>query len=196
MTAARRYDRFITALLLVLLSISCGPAQAQEAEPFVVERADFRLDNSMLLLDLVVGGQIPDYIAIAIDKGFPVPFMFEVEIRARKRYWLDDPVVSLKQQYLLHYQPMLDSYVVFDVNNSERRYFDDLQMAVRFMEVVYNYSMLDINNLAPDREYYARVRYGIDTDELPLPLQSSWPWDDDWDLESDWFEWEVQSPAL
>jgi hypothetical protein len=194
MTAARRYDRFTTALLL-LLSISCGPSLAQEAEPFVIERAEFKLDRSMLLLNLVVDGRIPDYIAIAIDKGLPVPFMFEVEIRARKRFWLDDRVVSLKQQYLLHYQPMLNSYVLFDVNNSERRYFDDLQMAVRFMEVVYNYPMLDINNLAPDREYYARVRYGIDTDELPLPLQSSWPWDDDWDLESDWYEWQVQGPG-
>jgi len=191
--AERRYHRFTTALILLLL-INGGLAQAQEVDPFVIERADFRLDKSMLLLDLVVESHIPKYISIAIDKGFPVPFMFEVEIRARKRYWLDERMVSLKQRYLLHYQPMLDSYVVFDVNNSERRYFDDQRMAVHFMEVVYNYPMLDIKNLASDREYYARVRYGIDADKLPLPLQSSWPWDDDWDLKSDWYEWQVQAP--
>ena len=138
--------------------------------------------------------QLPDYIAIAIDQGFAVPIMFEVEIRARRNYWFDERVVSLKQQYLLHYQPMLNSYVVFDVNNSERRYFDVQQMAVRFMEVVYNYPMLDIKNLAPERDYYARVRFGIDADELPLPLQSNSPWADDWDLQSDWYEWPVQSP--
>jgi hypothetical protein len=193
MTAARRYHR-CSATLLLLLSINCGLSQAQQVEPFVIERAEFDLDKSMLLLDLAVDSQIPEYITIAIVQGFPVPIMFEVEIRAYKRYWFDDPVVSLKQQYLLHYQPMLDSYVVFDVNSSERRYFDSLQMAVRSMEVVYNYPMLDIKNLASDRDYYARARFGIDADELPLPLQSSWPWDDDWDLVSDWYEWPVQGP--
>ena len=193
MTAARHHHRFSTALLL-LLSICCGLSQAQEVEPFVIKRAEFNLDKSLLLLDLVADSHIPEYIIIAIERGFAVPIMFEVEIRARKRYWFDGRVVSLKQQYLLHHQPMLNSYVVIDINNSERRYFDNQQMAVRFIEVVYNYPMLDINNLAPDREYYARVRYGIDSDELPLPLQSSWPWDDDWDLTSDWYEWPVQGP--
>jgi len=194
MTAARRHDRSSTALLL-WLAIYCGLSLAQDVEPFVIKRADFSLDKTLLLLDLVVESHIPDYISIAIDRGFSVPIMFEVEIRARKRFWFDERVVSLKQQYLLHYQPMLDSYVVDDVNNSERRYFDNQQAAVRSIETVYNYPMLDIKNLAPDREYYARVRYGIDSDELPLPLKSSSPWDDDWDLKSDWYEWPVQGPG-
>lgn len=195
MTAARRYHRITTALLLLLV-INCGLSQAQDSEPFVIERAEFNLDKSLLLLDLKADSQLPDYIALAVDQGFSVPIMFEVEIRSRKSYWLDPRVVSLKQQYRLHYQPMLNSFVVFDVNNSERRYFDNRQTAVHFMEVVYNYPMLDIKNLLPDREYYARVRFGIDADELPLPLQSSWPWDDDWDLTSDWYEWQVQGPEL
>jgi len=103
--------------------------------------------------------------------------------------------VTLKQQYLLQHQPMLDSYVVLDVNSSERHYFDDLDSAVEFIEVVYNYPMLDINNLAPNRKYYARLRFGIDSDELPLPLKSSSLWDNDWDLKSDWYEWEVRRPG-
>lgn len=179
---------------LALLMLAVGVSMADDAEPFVVRSADFNLDQSLLLLDLAVDSEIPDYILIAIDQGFSVPIMFEVEILASKRYWLDDRVVSLKQQYLLHYQPMLDSYVVFDVNSSERRYFDNRRSAVRFIEVVYNYPMLNIMNLTPDRKYYARVRFGIDSDELPLPLQSNSLWDDDWDLKSDWYEWDLQSP--
>jgi hypothetical protein len=54
--------------------------------------------------------------------------------------------------------------------------------------------MFNIDNLAPGRDYYARVRYGIDTDELPLPLKSSSLWDNDWDLKSDWYEWDIQGP--
>ena len=191
--------RQLTRLLpcLAMLLIATGePAFADDDDPFVISRAEFRLDESLLRLDLVVVSAIPDYISIAIEQGFAVPLMFEVEIRATKRYWFDDRVVSLKQQYRLHHQPMLDSYVVVDVNSSERTYFSDRQTAVRYVEVVYNYPMLDINNLAPDREYYARVRFGIDADELPQPLKSSSLWDNDWDLTSDWYEWSVETSGL
>ena len=194
--SARHYRRFPNPALLLLLMLVCSVSSSQEPEPFEVVRAEFNLDESVLLLTLVVDSEIPDYISIAIDQGFSVPMMFEVEILASKRYWFDEPVVSLKQQYLLHYHPMLDSYVVFDVNSSERRYFDERQAAVRFIEVVYNYPMLNIKNLAPDRKYYARVRFGIDSDELPLPLKSSSLWDNDWDLKSDWYEWAVPESRL
>lgn len=194
MTPRRPQLRYSNSLALLLLMIVSAVSMAQETEPFVVTHAEFTLDQSLLMLDLVVDSEIPEYIEIAIEQGFSVPIMFEVEIRANKRYWFDDRIVSLKQQYQLHHQPMLDSYVVFDVNNSERFYFSKREAAVQYIEVVYNYPMLNINNLAPDRDYYARVRYGIDADELPLPLKSSSLWDNDWDLKSVWYEWPIQGP--
>jgi hypothetical protein len=186
--------RFLAGLAALLLLLAANPSRAGEGDPFVVRSAEFTLDESLMMLDLVVDSDIPDYISIAIEQGFSVPIMFEVEIRAHKRFWFDDRVVSLKQQYLLHHQPMLDSYVVIDVNNSERRYFGNRDSALRFIEVVYNYPLLNIDNLKPDRDFYARVRFGIDSDELPLPLKSSSLWDNDWDLKSDWYEWEVERP--
>ena len=191
--ASRRHA--LITVVLMLGSLWSIPLQAQDGDPFVVDRADFDLDESLLRLNLLIHSRIPGYILIAIDQGFAVPLMFEVEIRSEKKYWFDEKVVSLKQQYLLHHQPMLDSFVVLDVNSSERHYFDTRKAAVQFIEVVYNYPMLDINNLAPDKDYYARVRFGIDTEQLPLPLKSSSLWDNDWDLKSDWYEWEVVRPG-
>jgi hypothetical protein len=192
--AMRLFRDYRGSLAILLLFFAVGSGRADDADPFVVRSAEFTLDESLMLLDLSIDSNIPEYISIAIEQGFSVPIMFEVEIRAHKRYWFDDRIVSLKQQYILHHQPMLDSYVVFDVNNSERRYFDDRDAALRFIEVVYNYPLLNIDNLAPDRNFYARVRFGIDSDELPLPLKSSSLWDNDWDLKSDWYEWEVERP--
>jgi len=197
MTVFNKYSCLRPALVaLALVMLTSGTATlAQDREPFVVKRAEFKLDASMLMLDLELDSNLPGFITIAIDQGFAVPMMFEIEIRADKPYWFDDRVVSLKQQYTLHHQPMLDSFVVLDVNTSERHYFDERKAAVDFIELVYNYPMLDIDNLAADKNYYARVRFGIDIDELPLPLQSSWFWDSDWDLQSEWYEWEVKRPA-
>ena len=194
MTVMRTLTRLFAPLALLLIVIH-QPALADEEEAFEVARAEFNLDDSLLRLDLVVDSNLPDYIVLAIDQGFAVPIMFEVEIRSTRRYWLDPRVVTLKQQYRLHHQPMLDSYVVVDINSSERTYFSNRKAAVRFVEVVYNYPMLDINNLAPDREYYARARFGIDADELPQPLKSSSLWDNDWDLTSDWYEWPIEASA-
>jgi len=183
----------VPGFVALMLLISASSVSA-EREPFVVKRADFTFNQTLLQLDLAIDSEIPDYISIAIDQGFAVPFMFEFEIRTVKTYWFDEKIVSLKQKYLLHYLPMLGSFAVLDVNTGERRYFESRKAAVRYMEVVYNYPMLDINNLVTGREYYARVRFGIDTDELPVPLKSSSLWDNDWDLQSDWYRWKVLRP--
>ena len=188
-------SRPVLAALALAMLMGVTATLAQDHGPFVVKHAGFKLDDSMLILDLKVESKIPDFILIAIDQGFAVPMMFEIEIRSEIAYWFDDKVVSLKQQYTLHHQPMLDSFVVLDVNTSERHYFDERKAAVHFIELVYNYPMLDINNLAVDKNYYARARFGIDIDELPLPLQSSWFWDSDWDFQSDWYEWAIERPA-
>ncbi len=184
----------VARLLLILTLLLPLSAKAQDTDPFVIERAEITIKDSLLLLDLVVESQLPDYISIAVDQGFAVPIMFEIQIRSPKAYWFDDKIVSLKQKYLLHYQPLLESFVVLDINNSERHYFSDRKAAVHFIEVVYNYPLLDIGNLAPDKAYYARARFGIDTEELPLPLKSSSLWDSDWDLQSDWYEWGIERP--
>lgn len=191
-TAKISYPALCLACLVMIVSPS---SSAQEVDSFIIEKAGFTLDQDRLMLDMVVASEIPNYISIALDQGFAVPLMFEIEIRSKKRYWFDDRIVSLKQQYLLHRLPMLDAYVVLDINNSLRHYFQERKAAVQFVEVVYNYPMLDIKNLAADRDYYARARFGIDTDELPLPLKSSSLWDNDWDLKSEWYEWEVKHPA-
>lgn len=182
------------ASLLLGLMITL-PISAEEQPEFSVQQAGFTLDDTMLMLASKVEIELPDYISIAINQGFAVPMMFEVQILALRNYWFDQKIVTLKQQYQLHYLPMLRSYVVFDLNKGQRRYYDSLPEAVRELEVVYNYPMLDINNLEYDRIFYARMRFGIDIDELPLPLKSSSLWANDWDLQSDWYEWDIERPV-
>lgn len=89
---------------------------------------------------------------------------------------------------------MIRSYAVFDRNTGQRRYYDVLYEAVQRLKVVYNYPMLDIDSLDYNRDYYARIRFGIDSDELPLPLKSSSPWENNWNLQSDWYEWDIGEP--
>lgn len=180
---------------LCLLLALWQPLQADEDRAaFEVQSAHFRMDGSLLHLDAEFNIRLPSYIDIAIDQGFAVPLMFEIEILAHNKYWIDEKLISFKQRYQLHYLPMLDAQVVFDVNARRRYYFERRGQALRYLETVYDYPMLDTKNFVHNRQYYARLRMGIDSDTLPLPLKSSSLWNNDWNLRSDWWVWEVALP--
>ena len=178
--------------VLLVLPFLVLPAQADEHPVFEIKDARFSLQDTLLLLDSMLSIELPEYIAVAVDQGFAVPLSFEVEFLETRKYWFDKKVVSLKQQYLLHYLPMLDAYVIADINQGQRHYFDDRSQAVNSLEVIQKYPMLDISNLDAGLDIYARLQFGIDVDELPLPLKSSSLWDNDWDLQSEWFDWHFE----
>jgi len=176
------------AILLSMMPL----VAAEDGVAFRVQNASFSLDETLLELNSEIEIELPAYISIAIEQGFSVPLMFEVEILSPIKYWPDRKIVSLKQQYQIHFLPMLGSYVIFDLNAGQRYYFDSLNEAVEYLHKVNNYPMLDVNNISDERSYYARLRFGIDGDELPLPLKSSSLWDNDWNLKSDWYAWDIE----
>lgn len=190
----RRFNwcRHVQAILLGLLISAASMAQDEPA--FNIKTASFTMQDSLLLLDSTIEIELPKYINKAIDQGFAVPLMFEVEVLKYSKYWLDEKLLSLKQQYQLHYLPMLSSYAIFDVNANQRLYFNSRQEAVKYLKVIYAYPMFDITNINQSGRVYVRMRAGIDVDELPLPLKSSSLWDNDWGLQSDWFEWKIDRP--
>jgi hypothetical protein len=179
------------AILMLLMPLSA----ADDGEAFRVISANFSLNESLLELNAEIAIELPSYIKTAIEQGFAVPLMFQVEILSARKYWLDEKIIALKQQFLLHFLPMLSSYVIFDLNAGQRYYFDSLSEAVHYLHVVYNYPMLNINNISEDREVYARIRVGLDSDELPIPLKSSSLWDNDWGLKSDWYAWNIEKSS-
>lgn len=186
LTCSVRIVQFAILLLMMPLVV------AEDGVAFRVQNASFSLDETLLELNYEIEIELPAYISIAIEQGFAVPLMFEVEILSPIKYWPDRKIVSLKQQYQLHFLPMLGSYVIFDLNAGQRYYFDSLNEAVEYLREVNNYPMLDVNNISDERSYYARLRFGIDSDELPLPLKSSSLWDNDWNLKSDWYTWDIE----
>jgi hypothetical protein len=187
----------LTIWLVILPSVVAAeernPVAADEGDPFEIQSANFSLDDTLLKLDLKIRIDLPEFVGIAVNQGFAVPLMFEVEIYTSRNNWFDKRIVTLKQSYQLLFLPMLSSYVVNDVNAGKRHYFDSLDEAVEYMEVVYNYPMLDISNFDFNREFYARTRFRIDNDALPLPLKPSIFWPSDWDERSGWYTFEMIS---
>jgi len=179
----------VTCLFLVLvLAQSVG---ADNSASFQVESVNTQLNDSVYFLNSVLKIELPGYILSAVDQGFELPLALEIEVYQNKRLWFDDLVVFIKQQYVVQYHSLLDSFSILDVNAGQRRYFPSIEEVYTRLSVILNFPVLDNNNLSEDESYHARLRIGVDSSELPIPLKSSSLWKNNWDLKSEWYEWDV-----
>jgi hypothetical protein len=181
--------------LLALLSLGAmllGSAQADGDDPFVVESASSNLREHVYFLSAVFAINLPEYITRAVDQGFELPLVMEVEVFEDNSFWFDSKALYIRQSYRINHHSLLDSVSVFNVNSGRRQLFPSLGEAINYLTVVLEQPLVDRNNLQADETYMARLRLGIDYGALPLPLKSTSFWANDWTLISDWYEWEMQ----
>lgn len=182
-------------LLLCAVLVTAGWHEVradQYSAPFVVESVHARLDQPVYFINAVIAINLPDYIVGAIDQGFDLPLVMEIEGYRHKPMWFDRQFVYIRQQYRIGYHALLDEYSVVDVNSGMRNYYLTFDQAIAGLSVLIDYPALDSNTLSDGERYRMRLRFGIDGDELPLPLKSSSLWKTNWDIKSAWFEWEIR----
>ena len=178
-------------LCLIMLVMVLCPAYGEDEPAFEVTSVTTQLNDSVYFLNAVFDIRLPHYIKSAVDQGFDLPLFMEIEGYRQRSMWFDEKVVYIKQQYLLRYHTLLDAVSILDRNAGNRLYYDSLDEAIARLSVLIDYPALDNNSLQHGKSYNARIRFGIDSNELPLPLKSSSLWKNDWDLKSDWVEWEL-----
>ena len=183
--------RTLLAASLVLMMAFQPQASAQEKQPFSVDSANSQLRKSVYFLNAVFSIHLPDYIVTALEQGVDLPLAMEIETYRQRSFWFNKRIVYIKQQYRVGYDALLDEYSVFDVNAGMQLYYPTLEKAIASLTVLIDYPGLDNNALVPGEHYNLRLRFGIESRELPLPLQSSSLLENDWSLASDWFEWEL-----
>ena len=187
-----RWTKRFSLLVLALSAMVLHPVQAATADVFTVQSVTTRLQERVYFLNAVFDLELPDYITRAINQGFELPLVMEIEVYRRIPFWFDEEVVYIKQQYRLNYHSLLDAVSIYNVNSGLKQLYPDMSTALDSMTVLLDYPMLDTDNLEQQRSYRARMRLGIDQQELPLPLKSSSLWQNDWTVASEWFEWEVE----
>ncbi len=181
--------KLVLYLLLMFLILTPGYAHAQKE--FVIKSVNTQLDDTVYFLNAVFEINLPDYITSAINQGFDLSLAMEVEIFEKRKFWFDKPVVMIKQQYRIHYHPMLDTVSLLNVNSGILLSFSSVEQSFNYLTVLLNYPLLDSNALNQREQYNARLHFGIDNSELPVPLKSSSLWKNDWDLVSEWHEWDI-----
>lgn len=167
------------------------PVSASNHAVFEVKSAQTQLVGSVYFLNAVFEINLPPHIIAAFEQGFDLPLAMEVEVFQHNNFWLDKEIVMIKQNYRIQYHTLLDTVSVSNQNAGSRHYYSNLKEALSALSVLLDFPLLDKHALTAGEQFSARVRIGIDEAELPVPLKTSGLWNDQWDLVSDWKEWEI-----
>ena len=177
----------MTSLLLL-------PAEAQDNRPDRAGYFEVRSASAALVegvhelesrLQLVLSADALD----ALNSGVALRIELNLEVIRIRRFWPDTTGAELLVSYELEYRPLSQRYIVRNLNSGDQDSFATLYSALNNLGRIQALPVVDDSILEPDKTYRIRLRARLSTEQYPVPLRILFFWRDEWQLESEWFEW-------
>jgi len=149
-------------------------AELVASEDGYVVNADIELELNPRLVD-------------AISRGVSLHFNAEFQVVRGRWYWFNEVVVERSLNYRLSYHTITRTYRL-SIGNLHQS-FDTLDSALRTMQRIRNWHILEIDGLETGVSYSAALRMRHDTSMLPRPFQVTVFGSRDWNLGTDWMRW-------
>ena len=176
--------------LLWLLVIVPSTVRAESVGINVEDIQPYWNDGVYQLNALVLYDLSPEVLD-ALDSGVPITFTVDIVITRERKYWVDDNVAALKQQYQLRYHALSDQYILTNLNSGAKNSFPSLRAALAVMGNIVALPLIDDQLLRSGLSYFGRMRVVLDTDFLPTPLRLLAYVTSGWRLKSEWLTWNV-----
>ncbi len=180
-------------LIFALLSVAAADVVAQESIEregyFEVRSADTRIVDGVHILDARLQLVLSSEALRALSSGVPLTIELQLEVIRVRRFYIDDAEAELAVRYELEYRPLSQRYIVRNLNSGDQDSFATLYSALNNLGRVQDLPVIDDALLEPGKRYRLRLRALLNTQQYPAPLRLLFFWRDQWQLESDWFEW-------
>lgn len=172
--------------LLALLLVSPLIAMADGIE---VKAAELEMVDEILVLkaDLEVG--LSPALEEALNKGVPLNFVAEFELKKPRWYWLDEIIATAQQHIRLSYHALTRQFQL--TNNGQYQNFSSLNDARRELGRLQGWPVVEKGLAKKRTAYVAGLRLKLDLAQLPKPLQVNALASKDWNLDSEWYRWNV-----
>jgi len=168
-----------------------GAASLVQAEGIETKSAELELVEDTYQLRAELDVSLNATLEDALNKGVPLNFIAEFELRRPRWYWLDETVSAAQQHIRLSYHALTRQYQL-SVNNQQRN-FSELNEARRELGRLRDWPVAKRSQLKDKQNYVAALRFRLDLSHLPKPLQVNALAAKEWNLDSDWYRWNFPS---
>ncbi len=175
-------------LLCLAVLLFLNAAKAEDGK-FDIRSAATRLQNDVYYLTARADLRLSDEALEALESGVPLTIEMQINV-SRQRSFLPDPeIATLRQSYLLRFQPLSQRYLVKNINSGEQSSHATLFAALNDIGRISTLPVIDAALLQPKNRYEMRMRAVLDQNTLPGPLRLIAFWGDSFRLESEWYSW-------
>lgn len=173
----------------LLLPLAGGSAVAETEPPFGIRTAYVQLVDGVYLLSARLHLPLDNRLRKALRDGVPLTLDVELDVVGKRRFWLDEDVASLRQQFQLQHHAVSDRYLVRNLNSGEQNSFPTLDAAVEQLLHLSGLPVLDQALIENGRRYEFNLRITLDLGDIPDALRILMFWTDDWHRVSEWYTW-------
>ncbi len=189
----------LKALLIACFLIAglAGAALAQDQEIeregyFEVRSATTELVDGVVTLDARLQLVLSSEALRALDAGVPLTIELQLELLRQRRFNFDAVDAELAVRFELEYRPLSQRYILRNLNSGNQESFATLYSALNTLGRVQNLPIVDEALLQSDKRYRGRLRALLNTQQYPAPLRFVFFWRNEWQLQSEWFQWQLE----
>ena len=187
----KTFNLIIVCFLGITLNVSAQMRPNHEGY-FDVRSATTVLVEGKHMLDSRLQLFLSDEALNALNSGVPLTIELSVEIIRTRRFLPDAKEVELEFQYELEYRPLSQRYIVKNVQNEIQDSYATLFSALNKLGRVQDLILIENSSLEPQSNYRFRMQALLSTKQYSAPLRMLFFWRDQWDLKSEWYEWQLQ----
>ncbi len=168
---------FLAAMLFSIFAHSAGiVVKSAEFSP----KDDYRLNA---YFDIKLNPTLEE----ALKKGVSLNFLTEFELTRVRWYWFDEKITDASWHTKLSYNALTQQYRL--TSGTLYQNFDNLSDAVSVLGSLLHRQVIDVNTLRKGAKYVGRLKMSLDVSLLPKPFQIDALASNEWNLGSDWFQW-------
>ena len=188
---------WIKGLALVVLTSVFGMVAVAQQLPerqgfFDIRSATTTLNDGVHELEARLQLILSDEALDALNSGVPLTIQLDFEVIRVRGWWIDSGDASLTFTYELEDRPLSQRYIVRNLNSGDQDSFATLYSALNNLGRIQGLPVIDDAVLDPEGRYRLRLRARLSTTQYPVALRLLFFWRNQWQLESDWYEWTLE----
>lgn len=185
--------RGVTAAILLGVALLAAAQSSNERQGFFsVRSAATRLVAGVHVLDSRLQLVLSDEALDALKNGVPLTIELRLEVIRVRRFMPDALDAELDVRYEMEYRPLSQRYMVRNLNSGLQDSFATLYSALNSLGRIDALPIVDDAILDPGANYRMRLQALLSTRQYPAPLRMLFFWRDQWQLQSDWYEWQLE----